>query len=86
MFATEILNFLQNSQQLWHGKSTLDNMIVSRFFIAAIILPYGLSFPLENDLSLSQYLEELENRIHNLETPGKVQHNLRLKAERNTFK
>ena len=49
-----------------------DNMIVSRIFIAtAIILPYVLSFPLENDLSVSvKYLEQLENRIHNLEAPG----------------
>ena len=49
-----------------------DNMIVSRIFIAAaIILPYVLSFPLENDLSVSvKYLEQLENRIHNLEEPG----------------
>ena len=49
-----------------------DNMIVSRIFIAAAItLPYVLSFPLENDLSVSvKYLEQLENRIHNLEAPG----------------
>ena len=50
-----------------------DNMIVSRIFIAGtIILPYVLSFPLENDpLSVSvKYLEQLENRIHNLEAPG----------------
>ena len=57
--------WLQNSKNR-------QNMIVSRFFIAAAItLPYVLSFPLENDLSVSvKYLEQLENRIHNLEAPG----------------
>ena len=57
--------WLQNSKNR-------QNMIVSRIFIAAAItLPYVLSFPLENDLSVSvKYLEQLENRIHNLEAPG----------------
>ena len=44
---------------------------MSRIFIAAIILPNVLSFSLENDLPLSRYLKELEDRIHNLEQPGK---------------
>ena len=48
----------------------------ARFLIAFSLLLNFNFFPalgisLENDLSLSSYLKSLENRIHNLEEPGK---------------